>query len=181
MVYDHEYCPIILSQFDLNQGVLNVLEGSDGEIEMRRGLIESEALLPKSGGASTAPPSSRPMPTQRVVPLTATAVGAVSESGSDVSSAAVEAVSNPVETPPTNTFIPISTDTTGKQSPSGVIVPYEQLKANAEELPPDVDPLNREHSLSDEDFQSVFGMDRKSFASLPAWKRTSLKKSSGLF
>jgi hypothetical protein len=92
--------------------VLNVLEGSDGEIDIKRRLTEQEILLPCNGES----------------PASATGAGA-------------------------------------SNFPQGV----------------DVDPLNREQSLSEEEFVAVFGMDKTSFQRLPVWKRTSLKKEHGLF
>lgn len=90
--------------------MLNVLEGSDGEIDIKRRLTEQEILLP----------------CYRESPASATGAGA-------------------------SNFLQ------------------------------GVDPLNREQSLSEEEFVAVFGMDKTSFQRLPAWKRTSLKKEHGLF
>mmetsp|Transcript_9222 Transcript_9222/g.10698 ORF Transcript_9222/g.10698 Transcript_9222/m.10698 type:complete len:203 (+) Transcript_9222:88-696(+) len=62
-------------------------------------------------------------------------------------------------------------------------VPYSDLKKvnDAAQLPQGVDPLNKEASLSDEEFIDVFGMDKQTFYNLPMWKRTSQKKSKLLF
>eukprot|EP01111_Echinosteliopsis_oligospora_P007579 TRINITY_DN22807_c0_g1_i1.p1 TRINITY_DN22807_c0_g1~~TRINITY_DN22807_c0_g1_i1.p1 ORF type:complete len:161 (-),score=26.24 TRINITY_DN22807_c0_g1_i1:27-509(-) len=48
-------------------------------------------------------------------------------------------------------------------------------------LPKDMDSKNLQNYLSEEEFMKCMGMDRAAFASLPAWKQTNLKKSSGLF
>eukprot|EP00058_Branchiostoma_floridae_P019974 XP_002605464.1 hypothetical protein BRAFLDRAFT_120671 [Branchiostoma floridae] len=50
-----------------------------------------------------------------------------------------------------------------------------------EEIPEGVDPTKKELYLSDEDFESVFGMSRDKFNSLAGWKRTGLKKEKKLF
>jgi hypothetical protein len=62
-------------------------------------------------------------------------------------------------------------------------VPYLELKGISEisMLPSCVDPLNREASLSDEEFYEVFGMEKESFYKLPTWKRVNQKKAKLLF
>uniref|UniRef100_A0A671MUC0 Advillin-like n=1 Tax=Sinocyclocheilus anshuiensis TaxID=1608454 RepID=A0A671MUC0_9TELE len=49
------------------------------------------------------------------------------------------------------------------------------------ELPENVDPAHKERHLSDEDFQTVLGISREEFDSLPQWKQTTIKKEKGLF
>ena len=156
----------------LTQGVLNVLEGSDGEIDMVRGAGESSIMLPSVGSVPAPESTARPMPEPQSSPL-AMPSSDTPESETKIPSTAADFISNP--------SVPASDALRADGSESRVIVPYEQLKGDARTLPPGVDPLNREQSLSDDDFQSVFEMDRESFARLPAWKRTSLKKKSGLF
>lgn len=56
---------------------------------------------------------------------------------------------------------------------------YEVLKGS--EVPPDVDVSEKEKHLSEQDFESVFQMNKGSFDELPKWRRTSLKKQAGLF
>lgn len=73
-------------------------------------------------------------------------------------------------------------DTSNFGHSKAVYVPYEELKGvSIESLPPEVDPLNREKSLSDVEFCEVFGMDKKSFYKLPPWKQTNQKKAKLLF
>ncbi len=73
-------------------------------------------------------------------------------------------------------------DTSNFDHSKAVYVPYEELKGiSTESLPPSVDPLNREKSLSDVEFCEVFGMDKKSFYKLPPWKQTNQKKAKWLF
>lgn len=60
--------------------------------------------------------------------------------------------------------------------------PLQILKVkDAEKLPPEVDPKNKEDFLSEADFKAVFGMDRDTYDKLPQWKRINLKKKAGLF
>ncbi len=54
---------------------------------------------------------------------------------------------------------------------------YEELQ----QKPKGADVNNLEKYLTDADFQKVFGQSRESFDALPAWKKTSVKKSKGLF
>ena len=62
-------------------------------------------------------------------------------------------------------------------------VPYSLLKGirDISLLPEGVDPLNREMALSEQEFQEIFGMDKKSFSDLPTWKKTNHKKKALLF
>lgn len=45
----------------------------------------------------------------------------------------------------------------------------------------DVDPSRKEYHLTDEDFEKVFDMDKKSYQSLPRWKQQELRRKNGLF
>jgi hypothetical protein len=55
-----------------------------------------------------------------------------------------------------------------------------QLSDNSS-LPDTVDLTKKEQYLTDEDFQTVFGMARAEFSSLPKWKQLNKKKEVGLF
>ena len=59
-------------------------------------------------------------------------------------------------------------------------IAYSALK-DAQDLPSGVDPAKKELSLSNEEFDSIFGMDKTAFSSLPTWKRNAKKKELGLF
>ncbi|NXX48497.1 VILI protein, partial [Tricholaema leucomelas] len=60
--------------------------------------------------------------------------------------------------------------------------PLEVLvNTSAEDLPRGVDPSRKEYHLSDQDFQTAFGMSRSAFGNLPLWKQQKLKKDKGLF
>merc|ERR1712007_273731 len=56
-----------------------------------------------------------------------------------------------------------------------------QVLIQAESRPSDVDPANKEKYLSDEGFQTVFGMGAADFVALPKWKQQKLKKEKHLF
>jgi len=56
---------------------------------------------------------------------------------------------------------------------------YAQL--TTEPLPEGVDLANKDQHLNDQEFQTVFGMDRAAFNALPAWKKANLKKKVKLF
>ena len=55
---------------------------------------------------------------------------------------------------------------------------YEALKGA---FPPGVNPTKKELYLSEENFQTVFGMSAAAFKDLKAWKQNDLKKAKGLF
>jgi small GTP-binding protein len=65
--------------------------------------------------------------------------------------------------------------------PSSVKYSLEQLKANAETRPADVDPARREAYLSDAHFREVFKMERDAFDKQAEWKRKQQKQAVGLF
>ena len=55
---------------------------------------------------------------------------------------------------------------------------YEVLKGA---FPPGVNPEKKEAYLSDENFQSIFGMTPAAFNEQKKWKQNDLKKAKGLF
>lgn len=55
---------------------------------------------------------------------------------------------------------------------------YEALKGA---FPPGVNPERKEAYLSDENFQTIFGMTPSAFNELKKWKQNDLKKAKGLF
>ncbi|CAH8387648.1 unnamed protein product [Eruca vesicaria subsp. sativa] len=65
--------------------------------------------------------------------------------------------------------------------PGGATFTYEQLKANSENPVTGIDSKCREAYLSEEEFQSVFGMEKEAFNNLPRWKQDLLKKKFDLF
>jgi len=155
-------------------GVLNVLEGSDCEIDMKPGITEETLTLPiiSDGGPTSmtaAPvprrtvPKSSPSPTPPPVAVRAASVVASKNSNTPSSDLAsnVQALSISVEG----------------------YIPYEQLKTinDVSDLPSGVDLSTREEALSDEEFLAVFGIDKETFRLQPAWKRSSQKKAKGLF
>ena len=58
---------------------------------------------------------------------------------------------------------------------------YEQLSAAVEELPDDIDILQREQYLSASEFEQVFSMTKHDFSRLREWKKEALKKQVHLF
>ncbi|KAF8094400.1 hypothetical protein N665_0364s0023 [Sinapis alba] len=65
--------------------------------------------------------------------------------------------------------------------PGGATFTYEQLKASSENEVTGIDYKRREAYLSEEEFQSVFGMEKEAFNNLPRWKQDLLKKKFDLF
>ena len=55
---------------------------------------------------------------------------------------------------------------------------YETLKKG---IPEGVDPQNKPAYLSDDEFQTVFGMAYEAYKDLKDWKKKDLKKAKGLF
>ncbi|GAV87443.1 LOW QUALITY PROTEIN: Gelsolin domain-containing protein/VHP domain-containing protein, partial [Cephalotus follicularis] len=58
---------------------------------------------------------------------------------------------------------------------------YDQLKAKSENPVTGIDFKRREAYLSDEDFQTVFGMTKEAFYKLPKWKQDMQKRKVDLF
>jgi len=56
-----------------------------------------------------------------------------------------------------------------------------QMLVQGESNPSNVDPAKKEKYLSDEEFQTVFGMPSADFAALAKWKQQKLKKEKQLF
>lgn len=139
---------------------MNVLEGSDGEIDLKR---EQEVLRPHGAAPPVPISDARPDPTMQHA-----SVGSRSAS----------------ESKPRNgeSAFPVTSAVAVVQSGAGSI-PYEELKSitDASMLPEGVDLANREQALSNEEFVRVFGCAKKFFNDLPPWKRTRLKKNNGLF
>jgi len=68
-----------------------------------------------------------------------------------------------------------------KVNPEGKYYPLEQLTENKVWRNLDLNPTAREFFLSDDDFRSLFEIDREAYARLPKWKRVALKKKHSLF
>ncbi|XP_022766662.1 villin-2-like isoform X1 [Durio zibethinus] len=58
---------------------------------------------------------------------------------------------------------------------------YEQLKAKSDNPVTGIDFKRREAYLSDEEFQTIFEMEKEAFYKLPKWKQDMLKKKADLF
>ena len=61
---------------------------------------------------------------------------------------------------------------------NGKVFSYAELKSTC---PPGVGPHQKEKFLSDEDFKTVFGMEKSAFEGLAKWKQQQAKKKVGLF
>ena len=158
-------------------GVLNALKGCDVEIEMKPGITEADLSCSAGGGVGNEnnggklppPTGSRNRPSNDTRPGHAPVFEEKSTSVSTANGAHDESNDVLGETGVKSLHI----------SDAGFI-PYSALK-DAQDLPSRVDPAKKELSLSDEEFDSTFGMDKVAFSSLPTWKRNAKKKEVGLF
>ncbi|KAL0714658.1 hypothetical protein Bca4012_021637 [Brassica carinata] len=64
---------------------------------------------------------------------------------------------------------------------TGATFTYQQLQAKSEKPVKGIDFKRREAYLSEEEFKSVFGMEKEAFYKLPRWKQDLLKKKFNLF
>lgn len=62
-----------------------------------------------------------------------------------------------------------------------LIFPYEQLKVDSNDPATGIDISKREAYLSEEEFQKIFGMTKRTFHELPKWRKDKLKMSLHLF
>jgi len=67
--------------------------------------------------------------------------------------------------------------TTSVEVPGGKTYPYEELKKR----PAGLETQHLEMYLSDEEFKTVFKMDKQAFVKLPVWKQQNLKRGAKLF
>ncbi len=77
-----------------------------------------------------------------------------------------------------NMTISLSNGVGGERNRYPLVVLQEK---DAEKLPADVDPVQKELFLHDAEFVRVFKMEREQFEALPQWKRHQLKKDVGIF
>jgi hypothetical protein len=155
-------------------GVLNTLAGCDMEIEMKPGLVEAElsssAEDDRNGKCGKLPPASGIIRPEH--PQTKPAAICQDES-TQVSKATRKA-----DTGSKDKLVHVGVESL--QISGAGFIPYLTLK-DAGDLPSGVDPAKKEMSLSDEEFDAIFGMDKATFASLAPWKRNVKKKEVGLF
>ncbi|KAF3496062.1 hypothetical protein DY000_02056502 [Brassica cretica] len=64
---------------------------------------------------------------------------------------------------------------------TGATFTYQQLQAKSEKPVKGIDFKRREAYLSEEEFKTVFGMEKEAFYKLPRWKQDLLKKKFNLF
>jgi hypothetical protein len=152
----------------LPQGVLNVLEGADGEIEMQPGITEVDLLI----GGNARKTAGQFLPRRKF-----STVPSPADSNQIASSP-----KRPPDQFPSDEFAIKAMLESIREPETISIVPYVQLcNVPTSQLPQGVDPSSRELSLSKEEFEEVFGMTRSEFQKLATWKRNDLKKQNGLF
>jgi len=182
-------------------GVFNVLEGSDCEIDVRPNMTEEEIELPlihddklnhgnnsasvtmqsfkaeanskhtKSSNSDRLNEKNNAAPTTIQASKVEKNARLTKPSKSDMSTETREIVIDEPE---------ISSES---QPQDPAYVNYSIIKgvSNPADLPKGVDPLNKEQSLTREEFEEVFGLSKTEFTALPEWKRKSLKKAKQLF
>jgi Gelsolin repeat/Villin headpiece domain len=64
---------------------------------------------------------------------------------------------------------------------SSAVISYDDLVARTFPAGVEVDRANLQNYLGDDEFQTVFGMDKAAFAALPAWKKKAAKQKAKLF
>lgn len=156
-------------------GVLNTLEGCDMEIDMNPGINEAHLSSPAGAGGGNGNasgsngygklpprPSDNDTRTEHSEPSTKAPKSSGAHDGAN------------------DTSVLADTGVQSLEISDAGFIPYSALK-DAKDLPPGVDPTKKEMMLSDEEFVSIFGMEKSSFSSLPTWKRNAKKKEVGLF
>ncbi|KAG6638425.1 villin-3-like [Carya illinoinensis] len=114
---------------------------------------------------SSPPPETNPTEIPREVPLVKEAV-----------EAAAVSQNNGEDSEPKQETVPEDNG-----SESGQTFTYDQLKAKSDNPATGIDLKRREAYLSDEEFQTIFGMTKGAFCKLPKWKRDMQKKKVDLF
>lgn len=152
-------------------GVLNVLEGCDCEIEMRPGIKEGDVISQvekATGGTGThvsvpktkilAPSAKKATPVFKQEKNKSETTKSMGSSTKSNSSSATKVI-------PSNEQVSI--------------LSYALLKSNPNL--PGVDPKRKELSLSNNEFKEVFGMEKDEYLKLAHWKQVQKKKEVGLF
>lgn len=144
-------------------GIMNVLQGSDYEVKLLKNMTEEEVenLSCKGGSSDDNGEGSHKAPT----PYRSTARTA------------------PLPYTKSNKNTKGCSDDPKKSCNSSGPVAYALLKdvRDVNSLPSQVDPFRREQALSNREFEQVFGIKKEQFATLPAWRKASMKKAKGLF
>eukprot|EP00547_Thalassionema_nitzschioides_P008061 CAMPEP_0194226262 /NCGR_PEP_ID=MMETSP0156-20130528/41524_1 /TAXON_ID=33649 /ORGANISM="Thalassionema nitzschioides, Strain L26-B" /LENGTH=150 /DNA_ID=CAMNT_0038958571 /DNA_START=264 /DNA_END=716 /DNA_ORIENTATION=+ len=139
-------------------GVLNVLEGADGEVEMKR----AQNIVDDSLDRHSTYENDGKQSTQH------TAKEKKNSSGAHIDPDTLDEIEP--KTPKAD-GVPLSVE-----------VPLSKIQnVEISQSPPGVDPAKRELALSEKEFEEVFGMNLEAFNGLAAWKRNNLKKKHGLF
>ena len=187
MYMDLDHTPIMLRGRAglFKNGVLNVLEGCDCEIEVHRSLSESEAssLVKKATGsygnvtnARLNKSVSKPIVAEssykvKALPVISQEKQPAITKNTCSSNAIYEGVSSKV-----SCISELCQESFHAKD-------YEFLKKtnNDELVSAGVDIKNKEKSLNDKEFTFIFGIDREAFYGFPKWKQSQMKKNVGLF
>lgn len=147
-------------------GVLNVLEGCDLEVEVWPNMKEEDIGLSKDEALSN-----QSVATCTLNHLT-TKIGTVNiEEARTPKIEKEDTHQDPMEKEMKEM---VSLDSSG-------FIPYERLKTLSDTSSIGIDPTKKELALTDEEFDQVFKMTKESFLSLPTWKKNRLKKDAMLF
>ncbi|VYS55217.1 unnamed protein product [Arabidopsis thaliana] len=182
-------------------------ESHDGPRQRAEALAALSSAFNSSSSSTKSPPPPRPVGTsqasQRAAAVAALSQVLVAENkkSPDTSPTRRSTSSNPADDIPLKVagleakeeeeVSPAADKTEAKQEteeqgdseiqPSGATFTYEQLRAKSENPVTGIDFKRREAYLSEEEFQSVFGIEKEAFNNLPRWKQDLLKKKFDLF
>lgn len=156
-------------------GVFNVLQGCDAEIEVWKNMPE-EHVGKSFEKKDTMAPMMSSVERERLSTQSA------QQQDKDVS------VTQPVDIPRQSDITSSSFTTNADQHERRHndkqifgFIPYERLKNVTDSSSLGIDPRQKELALSDAEFEQIFQMSKESFASLANWKKTQLKKAALLF
>lgn len=153
-------------------GVLNTFVGCDCEIEMIENITESETLLQISKATGSSFGTNSNAKVKGIV--AGTRATSLTPKKKEISS---------TEKPTDKNDKAHTQDPANKgfdESKKYSVLSYDYLKNN-DDLPAGIDLKCKEMLLSDEEFFSVFKINKNDFQSLPQWKRMQKKKAVGLF
>lgn len=165
-------------------GVLNVLEGCDKDIEVWEGMTEAD--IGKSREEAT-----RIMADTKPKPSTNGDCESIqmihhSMDAMSITKEESDQIISPANTPSTEEDKDVieglvHVNDNGSSDTESKTIPYSKLKDMTNPERYGIDPTQKELALSNSEFEEVFKMDKESFSKLAGWKRTKLKKSVLLF
>ena len=166
-------------------GVMNVLQGTDGEIVVQRGGGGGGGTSTTSMTGTSDDPFHPPRTTTTTSALSTSRIQQASKAESFQPTSTIPKYTKPAST--------ITTTTKALTTASGITTmptTTTTTTTTAANTTPTFgtdfgqgggDPAQRERSLTDDEFGRVFGMTRDQFYALALWKRNNLKKQHGLF